>query len=146
MASLNVVVLIGNCTRDVETKYLQSGTAVCDVGLAVNERVKRGEEWVDEAVFVDVTCFGKTAEVAGQYLSKGAPVAFQGRLKLDQWEKDGEKRSKLKVVADKLQLLGGKPRESQERPESRQEHNQTDPHQERVAAAQAPPDDGSIPF
>jgi single-strand DNA-binding protein len=124
--SYNSVVLVGNVTRDPEVKFLQSGTAVCDLGLAINERVKRGDDYVDEPVFVDVTLFGRTAEVAGEYLAKGAPVLIAGRLKYEQWEKDGQKRSKLKVVAEKLQMLGGKPRseDSQERQERPQEQSQ----------------------
>jgi single stranded DNA-binding protein len=118
--------LVGNLTRDPEVKYLQSGTAVCELGLAINERVKRGDDYVDEAVFVDVTLFGRTAEVAGEYLAKGAPVLIAGRLKYEQWEKDGQKRSKLKVVADKLQMLGQRQRseDSQERQERPQEQSQ----------------------
>ena len=106
MASMNSVSLIGNVTRDIELRQAGS-TSVCDVGLAINERVKRGDEWVDEPVFVTVTCWGRTAEIAEQYLRKGSQVAFTGRLKLDQWENnDGEKRSMVKVVANQLILLG----------------------------------------
>jgi single-strand DNA-binding protein len=124
--SYNSVVLVGNVTRDPEVKFLQSGTAVCELGLAINERVKRGDEGVEDVCFVDVTLFGRTAEVAGEYLAKGAPVLIAGRLKYEQWEKDGQKRSKLKVVADKLQLIGGKQRseDSQERQERPQEQSQ----------------------
>jgi single-strand DNA-binding protein len=131
--SYNSVVLVGNVTRDPEVKFLQSGTAVCDLGLAINERVKRGDDYVDEPVFVDCTCFGRTAEVAGEYLSKGAPVLIAGRLKYEQWEKDGQKRSKLKVVAEKLQMLGQRQRseDSQERQERPQEQSQV-PVQEEI--------------
>lgn len=109
MASYNRVVLVGNLTRDVDIRYLQSGSAVCDIGLAVNDRRKTASgEWVDETTFVDITLWGRTAEVAGEYLSKGSPVLIEGRLKLDQWETDGQKRSKLKVVGEKMQMLGGK--------------------------------------
>lgn len=134
MPSFNSVTLVGNVTRDIEVRFLQSGTAVCDMGMAINERVKRGDDYVDEAVFVDVTLFGKQAEVAGQYLSKGSPVLIAGRLKYEQWEKDGQKRSKLKVVAEKLQLLGGKPRneESQEREERPQEQSQVATQEESI--------------
>ena len=108
MASYNRVVLVGNLTRDPEVRYIPSGTAVCDIGLAVNDRVKRGEQWVDETTFVDITLWARTAEIANEYLSKGSSVLIEGRLKLDTWEKDGQKRSKLKVVADKMQMLGGR--------------------------------------
>lgn len=108
MASYNRVVLVGNLTRDPELRYIPSGTAVSEIGLAVNDRVKKGDQWVDETTFVDVTLWARTAEVANQYLNKGSSVLIEGRLKLDQWEKDGQKRSKLRVVADKMQMLGGR--------------------------------------
>lgn len=110
MASFNRVVLVGNLTRDPEkVRYLSSGTAVTDIGLAVNDRVKKGNDWVDEPTFVDITLWGRTAEVACEYLTKGAPVLIEGRLKYEQWEtNEGQKRSKLKVVGEKLQMLGGK--------------------------------------
>lgn len=107
--SYNRVVLIGNLTRDVEVKYLQSGMAVTEIGLAVNDRRKNQQgEWVDETTFVDVTLWARNAEVASEYLSKGAPVFIEGRLKLDQWETDGQKRSKLRVVGENLVLIGGR--------------------------------------
>ena len=106
MASFNRVILVGNLTRDVELRYIPSGTAVTDIGLAVNDRVKRNDEWVDETTFVDITLWGRTAEIASEYLSKGAPVLIEGRLKLDQWEQDGQKRSKLKVIGERMQMLG----------------------------------------
>jgi len=109
MASYNRVVLLGNLTRDVELRYIPSGTAVTDIGLAVNDRVKRNDQWVDEATFVDITLWGRTAEVASEYLSKGSPVLIEGRLKFESWEtQDGQKRSKLKVVGERMQLLGSK--------------------------------------
>jgi single-strand DNA-binding protein len=110
MASFNRVILMGNITRDVELKYLQSGTAVTEVGLAVNDRRKDAKtgQWVDETTFVDVTMWGRTAEIAGEYLSKGSSVLVEGRLKLDQWETDGQKRSKLRVVCENLRMLGGR--------------------------------------
>ena len=108
MASYNRVVLMGNLTRDPELRYIPSGTAVSEIGLAVNDRVKKNDQWVDEATFVDITLWGRTAEVANEYLSKGSSVLIEGRLKLDTWEKDGQKRSKLRVVADKMQMVGGR--------------------------------------
>src|SRR3954454_15278786 len=109
MASFNRVILLGNLTRDVEVRYLQSGTAVADVGLAVNDRRKgQNGEWIEETTFVDVTLWGRTAEVAGEYLSKGSPLLVEGRLKYDTWEKDGQKRSKLSVVCERMQMVGSK--------------------------------------
>jgi single-strand DNA-binding protein len=107
MASYNRVILVGNLTRDPELRYTPSGTAVSEIGLAVNDRVKRNDQWVDEPTFIDVTLWERTAEVANEYLSKGSPVLIEGRLKLDTWEKDGQKRSKLRVIANKMQMLGG---------------------------------------
>jgi single-strand DNA-binding protein len=108
MASYNRVILVGNLTRDPELRYIPSGTAVSEIGLAVNDRVKRGDQWVEETTFVDVTLWGRTAEVANEYLSKGAPILIEGRLKLDRWEKDGQKHSKLRVVGEKMQMLSGR--------------------------------------
>jgi single-strand DNA-binding protein len=91
-------------------RYIPSGTAVCDLGLAVNDRRKDANgEWVDETTFVDVTVWARNAEVAAEYLSKGSPVLIEGKLKLDSWENnEGEKRSKLKVVCERLQLISTK--------------------------------------
>ena len=109
-ASYNRVILLGNLTRDPEIRYTPSGTAVTDVGLAVNDRRKNSEgQWVDETTYVDVTLWGRTAEVAGEYLSKGSPVLIEGRLKLDSWESgDGQKRNKLRVVCERMQMVGSR--------------------------------------
>src|SRR5690606_41838919 len=107
MASFNRVILVGNLTRDPELRYIPSGTAVATVGLAVNDRVKRGEQWVDETTFVDVTLWSRTAEIANEYLSKGSSVLIEGRLKLDSLVKDGQKFSKLYVIGVKWQKVGG---------------------------------------
>ncbi|MEE8452501.1 MAG: single-stranded DNA-binding protein [Thermoguttaceae bacterium] len=108
MASFNRVILVGNLTRDPELRYIPSGTAVTDIGLAISDKVKRNDQWVEETTFVEVTLWARTAEVASEYLSKGSPVLIEGRLKFEQWEQDGQKRSKLKVVADRMQMLGTK--------------------------------------
>lgn len=109
MASYNRVILLGNLTRDIELRRTPSGTAVTDAGLAVNDRRKnQNGEWVDETTFVDVTLWGRTAEVASEYLGKGSPILVEGRLKLDTWETDGQKRSKLRVVCDRMQMLSGR--------------------------------------
>src|SRR5881396_131936 len=112
MASFNKVILLGNLTRDPEVRYTPKGSAVCDLGIAVNRvyTTDSGEKR-EEATFVDVTFWGRTAEVAGEYLKKGRPVFIEGRLQLDSWEdkQSGQKRSKLKVVGEGLQLLGARP-------------------------------------
>ena len=111
MANLNRVLLIGNLTRDPEIRYTPKGTAVAEIGLAVN-RVYSGEdgERKEETTFVDVTLWARQAEVAGQYLKKGRPVFIEGRLQLDSWEdkQTGQKRSRLRVVGENLQLLGSR--------------------------------------
>ncbi|TWU33776.1 single-stranded DNA-binding protein [Novipirellula artificiosorum] len=108
MASYNRVILVGNLTRDIELRYTPGGMAVTDIGLAVNDRRKSSTtgEWVEETTFVDVTLWGRTAEVASEYLSKGSPLLVEGRLKYDTWESDGQKRSKLRVVGERMQMLG----------------------------------------
>jgi single-strand DNA-binding protein len=109
MASYNRVILMGNLTRDIQLRYTPAGTPVTEVGLAVNDRRKGNNgEWIDETTFVDVTFWGRTAEVAAEYLSKGSPVFVEGRLKLDTWEKEGQKHSKLRVVCDRMQMVGAR--------------------------------------
>jgi single-strand DNA-binding protein len=110
MASYNRVILLGNLTRDPELKYLPSGMAVADIGLAVNDRRKNANgEWIEETTFVDITLFGRTAEVVGEYVTKGSPLFIEGRLKFESWETaDHQKRSKLKVIGDRIQLLSSK--------------------------------------
>lgn len=110
MASFNRVILVANLTRDPEVRYLASGTAVADVSVAVNEKYKKGDEWVEDVSFVDVTLFGRTAEVCGEYCKKGSQILIEGRLKQDRWDdkESGQKRSKLKIVAESMTLLGSK--------------------------------------
>src|SRR2546423_2864953 len=109
MASFNKVILLGNLTRDPEVRYTPKGTAVTDLGLAVNRTytADNGEKR-EEVTFVDVTFWGRTAEVAGEYLKKGRPVFVEGRLQLDSWDdkQSGQKRSKLKVIGETMQMLG----------------------------------------
>lgn len=106
MASFNRVILLGNLTRDIEIKHLQSGMSVAEIGIAVNDRRKdQSGAWIEETTFVDVTLWGRTAEVAAEYLGKGSPILIEGRLKLDQWEKDGQKRSKMRVICEKMQMI-----------------------------------------
>jgi single-strand DNA-binding protein len=151
MASFNKVILLGNLTRDPEIRYTPKGTAVTEIGLAVN-RVYMGEnnEKREEATFVDVTLWGRTAEIAGEYLKKGRPVFIEGRLQLDTWEdkQSGQKRSKLKVVGEGLQLLGSRPSGSSAAPAEAGD----EPSSARSSApppkspAPAEPDDDEIPF
>jgi single-strand DNA-binding protein len=106
MANLNTVVLLGNLTRDPEVRYTPSGTPVATLGLAVNNRMKQGDEWKDDPCFIDVVVFGKQAESCGEYLSKGQPVLVEGRLRYRTWEgQDGQKRSKHEVSAFRVQFM-----------------------------------------
>src|SRR4051794_24330679 len=111
MASYNRVLLMGNLTRDPQLKYLPSQTAVAEFGVACNRkfRTAQGEDR-EEVTFVDVTAWGKQAEVINQYMTKGKPIFIEGRLKLDQWEdkNGGGKRSKLTVVIENFQFVGGR--------------------------------------
>ena len=124
--------LIGNLTRDPEIKYTAKGTAIGDLSLAINRSFKGDNgERQEETTFVDVTLWGKTAELAGQYLAKGRPVYIEGRLQLDTWQdKEGQKRSKLKVIGEVMQFLGGKLEESRgqqsrEQPRERRQERET---------------------
>jgi len=110
MASLNKIMLIGNVTRDPELKYTPKGSAVADLGLAVNRTyTNNNNEKVEETTFVDVELWGRLAEIAGEYAKKGRSIFIEGRLRMDSWEDkaSGQKRSRLKVVGEGLQLLGG---------------------------------------
>jgi single-strand DNA-binding protein len=149
MASFNKVILLGNLTRDPEVRYTPKGTAVTDLGLAVNRSytAESGEKR-EEVTFVDVTFWGRTAEVAGEYLKKGRPVFVEGRLQLDSWDdkQSGQKRTKLKVIGENMQMLGsprgaggGDEEAGGSRPSSR-------PAPPPKAAVPSEPDDDEIPF
>ena len=135
---------MGNLTRDPELRYIGSGMAVADIGLAVNDRVKKNDQWVDEATFVDVTLWGRTAEVANEYLSKGSSVLIEGRLKMDSWEKDGQKRTKLKVVCERMQMVGAKGGGQGGGGSSASRTASADPHEYSTASMDMPDDE--IPF
>lgn len=142
--SFNRVILMGNITRNVELRHTPGGTAVTDMGLAVNEKYKNASgELVEDTVFVDITLWGRNAEVASEYLSKGSPVLIEGRLKLDQWETDdGEKRQKLKVVCDRMQMIGSK------RDDNGDSGGGNRPTKTKSQDEEAPPsnDDDAVPF
>lgn len=139
MASYNKVTLIGNLTRDPEIKYTPKGTAIADIGLAVNRTYTTdGGEKREEVTFIDVTLWGRVAEIVGEYCKKGRPLFVEGRLQLDTWDDKatGQKRSKLKVVGENIQLLGGREgggggEHSESRSEGRSEGR---PQQSRPAA------------
>lgn len=119
MSNFNKVFLMGNLTRDIETRTLPAGTVVAQFALAINRKFKTQDgQQREEVTFVDCEAWGRTAEVMAQYLSKGRPVFVEGRLRLDQWQdKDGSNRSKLKVVVEQFQFVGGREEGQQERPQ-----------------------------
>ena len=110
MANINRVVLVGNLTRDPELRHTPSGTAVCKLRIAVNTRQKDGAtgEWTDKPNYFDVTVWGNQGENCSQYLSKGRPVAIDGRLEWREWESEGGKRQAVEIVADSVQFLGSR--------------------------------------
>ena len=110
MPALNQVMLMGNLTRDPELRHVGSNqTAVCEFGMAINERYKKNDEWHEETLFVDVVAWGRQAEIMAEYCSKGRCVFVEGRLKLEKWEaEDGSPRQKLRVTANKIQFMSSK--------------------------------------
>ncbi len=113
----NRIILVGNLTRDPELRYSPQGTAVATMGLAVNSRVKQGEEFKDETLFIDIVVFGRQAENVTQYLSKGRGVIVEGRLRERRWEYEGQKRSKFEVIASTVRFLPRRDAQAVEQPE-----------------------------
>lgn len=137
MANFNRVLLLGRLTRDPELRFTPQGTPVCDLSLAVN-RVSRSADGSqrEEACFVDITVWGRQAETSAQYLKKGRQAFIEGRLTLDRWETpDGQRRSKLKVTAERVQFLGGRGGDGSGSPED-----------EAAGSPEEPSDSGSTPF
>lgn len=154
MASFNKVILLGNLTRDPEVRYTPKGSAVCDLGLAVNRQytLDNGEKR-EEVTYVDIVLWARLAEIAGEYLKKGRPVFIEGRLQLDTWDdkQSGQKRSKLRVIGETMQLLGSRPSgaggggsaESSDEDRPAKSAKAAAPPK---SAAPAEPDDDEIPF
>lgn len=152
--NLNHVVLAGHLTRDPELKQIGADRVVASTGLAINRRWKdtAGTQH-EEATFIEIECWGRTAELVGQYLKKGSPAYVEGRLKLDSWDdkESGQKRSKLKVVAESVQFLNARPAseggEAGERSQPAPAASRASaPAPKRRAMAAAPPDDVEPPF
>lgn len=114
---LNKVQIIGRLTREPDVRQTQGGTSLMKLSIAVNNSVKRGDKWEDEVSFFDVTVWGRTAEVLAKYMEKGKQICVDGRLKQDRWEKDGQKHSKVGIVAENIQLLGGNSNSKQRKPQ-----------------------------
>jgi single-strand DNA-binding protein len=148
MASFNKVILLGNLTRDPEVRYTPKGSAVCDLGLAVNRNytLDNGEKR-EEVTFVDVVLWARLAEIAGEYLKKGRPVFIEGRLQMDSWDdkQTGQKRTKIRVVGETMQLLGSRPSGSGGG-ESQETERPPRPAEKSAPATKAAPDDDEIPF
>jgi single-strand DNA-binding protein len=108
VTNLNSIILIGRLTRDAELKYTAGGTAITKFSIVVNRRRKVNDRWEDEANFFDVTLWGKQGETLKQYLLKGKQICIVGELRQERWEKDGQTRSRVEIVANSIQLLGGK--------------------------------------
>jgi single-strand DNA-binding protein len=144
--NINVVVITGNLTQDPELRHLGSGTAVCELRVAVNSRRKDGAtgEWVDKPNYFNVTVFGAHGENCSQYLAKGRPVAIDGRLDWREWEaKDGSgKRQAVQIIADNVQFLGGKPTDD----DSAGATDSDDPEDRQPAGVGAGGGDDDIPF
>ena len=107
MLDINTVILIGRLTRDAELKTLSNGQPVSKFSIAVNRRKKNGDRWEDEANFFDIVLWGRQAETLHPYLVKGKMIGVDGELRQDRWQQDGQNRSKVEVVANNIQLLGG---------------------------------------
>jgi single-strand DNA-binding protein len=107
MADINHVVLVGRLTRNAELKYTNSGAAVSKFSIAINQRRKKDDQWVDESHFFDIVFWGKGAEAINQYLVKGKQVGIEGQLRQDRWEQDGQSRSRVEIFATNVMLLGG---------------------------------------
>jgi single-strand DNA-binding protein len=147
MASFNKVILLGNLTRDPEVRYTPKGSAVCDLGIAVNRAYTTDSgERREEVTFVDVVLWARLAEIAGEYLKKGRPVFIEGRLQMDTWDdkQTGQKRTKLRVVGESMQLLGGRPSGAGDAAEAGAENRQTSAPPKPTARPE--PDEDEIPF
>ena len=149
MASFNKVILLGNLTRDPEVRYTPKGSAVADLGIAVNRQYtpENGEKR-EELTFVDVTLWGRTAEVAGEYLKKGRPVFIEGRLQLDTWDdkQSGQKRSRLKVIGETMQMLGSRGGAGDTGDEGDRPTRSAKPAAPPKPPGPSEPDDDEIPF
>jgi single-strand DNA-binding protein len=148
MANLNKVMLIGTITRDPEIKYTPKGTAIAAFGIAINHTYTTNGEKREDVTFVDLEAYGRVAEVIGEYCKKGKQLFIEGRLKLDTWDdkQSGQKRSKMKVVADNIQLLSsGEKRESAESGKVNLKGAKNRPHVD-LGEPDNAPDDSSIPF
>lgn len=150
MTNLNRVFLAGNLTRDPEIRYSQAGKAVADLNLAVNRKYKLSSgEFKEDVCFVNIVAWERLAELAGEYLRKGSSILVEGSLRYDQWESNGEKKSRLRVVADRIQFLDRlKKTDPGDAPEERaqKEHATNGPEAEGPAPHEEKTDADNLPF
>ena len=147
--SINKVFISGNLTNDMEVRYTNSGMAVAQGGIAVNERVKdQAGNWTDKPHFFDLVFFGKRAESLSQYLVKGTKVAIDGRLRYSTWEKVGQKRSKVEIVIDEIELMsrGNQQQQQQPRQQQYQQPQYRQPQYQQPSYSTAPMYEDDIPF
>jgi len=143
MNDMNIVAINGRLTKDAELKYTSGGMAIATISLASNRSVKKNDKWEDEANFFECTMFGKSAEAVKQYLTKGQQVSISGELRQERWEKDGQKNSRVTIIVNHLQLVGGK-QTHEERPQPTQGQKANNP---KVVAPEDFVDDSfDIPF
>jgi len=151
MANLNKVNLIGTLVKGIELKYVPSGTAVAELDIAINSKRKDGDNWVDEVTYVNgITVWAAKAESCAKFLRKGSQVFIEGKLKLESWEQDGKKRSKLKVVADNVQFLSNYGKEGEQSrgqaPSQQQSHQQQSFQDNRATNSGSTFNDNEPPF
>ena len=146
--SINRVIISGNLTRDPELRQTASGLPVLGFGVAVNDRRKNQQtgEWEDYPNFVDCTMFGTRAESVAKFLQKGSKVAIEGKLRWSQWERDGQKRSKIEVIVDELEFMTSRNSDSSGSQQSGYAAQQTAPAQTPAPAVNASVYDEDIPF
>jgi single-strand DNA-binding protein len=143
----NKFVAVGNLTRDIELRYAQSGSAIANTGIATSRKFTQNGERKEEVCFIDITFFGRSAEVANQYLRKGSKILVEGRLKFDQWAAaDGSKRSKHSIIVETMQMLDGKnDNQEQEQPQQPQRHTDYKTPQGYGNGQKMPPQQQAIP-
>ena len=137
--SFNKIILVGNLTRDIELRYTQGGSAIANTAIATNRKFTSNGEKKEEVCFVDITFFGRSAEVANQYLRKGSKILVEGRLKFDQWvDKEGQKKSKHSVIVETMQMLDSKSANDTNVATNQQQQNYQQPQQQQAQQYQAP--------
>jgi single-strand DNA-binding protein len=142
---INKVMIVGRLTRDAELMYTNSGYALCKFSIAVNRRVKKNDQWIDEANYFDLNLWGKRGEALNQYLQKGTQVAIEAQLKQERWEKDGAKRSKVTLEAQNIQLLGGKNSQGGQYQNNQAQNNNSQGNRQNQGGAGSPQQSGPPP-